>query len=374
MAYTSIFFGEIDSAAEEAKITAKYVELTGKTPNPSDPEFATNATIAYASILATQKIDRAGKANLVRFATGANLDYIAELVGLKRITASPSFTTIRFTLVSGHAQVVIPSGTLVSTSDGQAVYATIEDTTVPVGTDTVDVDAECTTDGSQTNGYSPDSVTTIQNPQPYLQSATNIDITSGGADIESDVEFRERWALALEALSVAGPEGAYDFHARSASPTIIDTKTIGPEQYGYNVVPGTVEIRVLVDTGVPSQAIINAVKDACDPETVRPKCDTVLVYPATRTNYNLVIGITAFKGADTAALPALVQAAVQAYADEQGNHIGHDIVDDAITAAGKSVDGVKSVNLNGFTSLSINLRTFARCSSITCSVVAVEEP
>ena len=373
MAYNSIVFGSIDSAIQEAAIVAYYFQLTGRLPNPGDPEFHINATIAYERVNSLIAIDRAAKANIIAFATGANLDYLADLVGLERLDESPSVTRIQFTLVTGHAQVVIPSGTLVSSTDGQGVYATNEDYTVPTGIDVVIVDATCTTDGSATNGYGIGSIVTIQNPQPYLQSATNLDVTAGGAEVESDESFRARWNIALEALSVAGPSGGYEFYAKSASTTIIDVKPIGPEEPGYGVYAGNVELRVLVDTGVPSQAILDAVLAACNPDTVRPMCDTPLVYAAELISYDLVVEITAFNGANTIALPALVQAAIQVYTTAQGNKIGSDIVEDALTANGK-IDGVKKLSFTGFTDIDVDFRHFARLNSITCTVVATEAP
>ena len=371
MSYNSIFFGVIDPVAIEAEIVAQYVQQTGITPNPGDPEFQINATIAYARVLTLQAIERAGKANIVQFATGSNLDYIGGLIGLQRIQTQASVTRLSFNLTPGHAQVVIPGGTLVSSADGIGVYETNEDTIVSVGQNSVTIDATCTTDGTATNGYAIGTINIIQNPQPYLQGATNLDVTSGGADLESDQSFRDRWFSALEALSVAGPKGAYKFHALSASNTIISASVLGPEDGGVN--PGTVEIRILTNTGVPTQSILDAVLAACNGDTVRPTCDTVLVFGANQINYNLVVGITAFAGSNTLALPGLVQAAIQAYCSQQGTNIGTDVVADAIIQAGM-LAGVKRLDLGGFIDIPVDLRSFAQLGSISVTVTGVEAP
>lgn len=371
MAYESIFFGTVDSAAIEAETIAKFTELSGYAPNPSDPEYIVLLTMAYCRVLSKQDIDRAGKGNLVDFASGGNLDYIAKIQGLSRIPDGPSITRCELTLVTGHAQVVIPAGFLITSQDGTAQYATNEPTTVPVGIDVIVVPVTCTTDGSFSNNYAADTITVIQNPQPYLISATNLDVTSGGADIETDASFRARWYAGLKALAVAGPKGGYKFHALTAALTIIDVNVLGPEDGG--VVPGSVEIRVLVDTGVPTQAILDAVFAACDPIEVRPTCDTVIVKAVNMINYSLNIGLTVFDGADTAAIPALVLASIKAYTDLQGDSIGFDVVDDAITAAGKLAD-VKEVHLNGFNTISVNDRSCARCTGITVNITSVEAP
>lgn len=373
MAYQSIFFGEVDSAEVEQQIVDKYTELTGRVPNPGDPEFHINATIAYARVLCLQALERAGKANLIGFATGANLDYLGALVGLVRLPISFSVTRIEFTLVSGHGQLVIPAGTKVSSTDGQGVYATDEDYLVADGIDVVNVNATCTVAGSQTNGYQAGTVTVIQNPQPYLQSATNLDVTSGGSDEETDDAFRLRWATALEALSVAGPGGAYEFHALSASPTIVSVKAIGPEDVGYNVDPGDVELRVLTDTGTPTQAILDLVKDKCDPDDVRPLCDTLYVFGAEAINYSLTVGVTAFIGSDTSTMADDVKAALEVYTNAQARSIGADIIEDALTSAG-IIEGVKKLDFGVFSDIAVDFRHFAKCSAITVTIVAVEQP
>lgn len=374
MAVPSIFFGTIDAVANEQMIAAAYTALTGITPAPGDPEFQINATIAYVYTLTQEAIERAGKANLIQFAMGANLDYIAAIIGVRRLPKSASVVQIQFTLVGGHAQVIIPGGTLLSSSDGLAVYATNEDTLVLVGQNTVIVDCTCTTLGIASNGYNIGTINVIQNPQPYLQSATNVNITTGGADVETDAAFVERWYIALEALSVAGPLGAYTFLAVSSNPTINSVVSMGPEEPIIPTIdPGTVEIRVLTNSGIPTQAILDGVYNACNPNTKRPCCDTVLVYGAIPVSYSLVIGVVAFIGANVAALPALVQAAILGYTNTQRSSIGNDVVGDAIINAGM-LDGVKRLDLNGFVDISIDRRHVAILNTITVTVIAVEAP
>lgn len=371
----SIFFGTIDSDAIEQDIVSKYTAASGKTPNPGDPEFHINATIAYARTLNLEAIERAGKANLVRFATGANLDYLAEFIGLSRAEASPSVTTLQFTLVTGHGQVVIPAGTLVSTLDGTAVYSTDTDVTAAVGVNTVTVNATCTTDGVFSNGYATGTVVTIQHPQPYLVSATNTTLTAGGAEIETDEAFRARWSLALEALSVAGPSGKYAFYAYTASPTITSVSVLGPHDLiNPQVMPGDVEIRVLTKTGIPTQTILDAVFIACDDETVRPMCDTVIVLPANEIQYSLNIGVVKFKDADATDLEDNVKALIKAYTDKQGSTIGNDVEEDGVIDAGMIKDVVKRLDLNGFTSIPVDKRSFATCTGITVTIIGTEEP
>lgn len=82
--------------------------------------------------------------------------------------------------------------------------------------------------------------------------------------LEDDESLRLRARLAWEALSVAGPLGAYVFHAVDAHPDVFDAMAYGPET-GI-VQPG--EILVVVqsrgESGVPSTGIVDAVAARLD--------------------------------------------------------------------------------------------------------------
>lgn len=82
--------------------------------------------------------------------------------------------------------------------------------------------------------------------------------------LEDDDSLRLRARLAWEAQSVAGPAGAYVFHALDAHPSVFDAIPIGPET-GI-VEPG--EVLVVIQgrdaSGVPSDGIIDAVANRLD--------------------------------------------------------------------------------------------------------------
>ena len=80
-------------------------------------------------------------------------------------------------------------------------------------------------------------------PQIVEQLDYAADPLSGApAVMESDADFRRRIILAPEGYSVAGPEGAYIFHALSADPDVLDASATSPT-------PGEVVVTVLSRTG-----------------------------------------------------------------------------------------------------------------------------
>jgi phage-related baseplate assembly protein len=379
MSYNSIIFGVVDSAAIEAQITAQYIALTGRTPVPSDPEFAVNATIAYARLLRLQDAERALKSVLPSFATGANLDYIFELVGGERSLSTPSVTRVQLALDPARGPLVIPGGFLVSSTDGIAVYATNENFTPPYDPahagaqpiNTVIVDATCTDDGAFSNGYAVGTITTIQNPTAYINSATNLDLTSGGADVETDESIRSRWIPTLKALSKGGPLEGYEGLALGADPTIVSVKVLGPETLLRPAVnPGSVEVRVLTDTGAPTTSILNLVYSACSAKTERPMTDKVIVLAAARRDYSLNLGFRVVENSPAAlnipAATAAVLVAVSTYTRLQSLTIGRDIkLDKIVEIAMAAMDGIFDIDENGFTDIVIDDRTFGYCTSLT---------
>lgn len=96
---------------------------------------------------------------------------------------------------------------------------------------------------------------------------------------EDDTPFRRRILLSLEGFSTAGPDGAYLFHALSASNAVRDASVSSPE-------PGVVRVAVLgVGDGTPTADALAAVTAILNGEDVRPLTDTVQVAPARIRTY-----------------------------------------------------------------------------------------
>lgn len=81
---------------------------------------------------------------------------------------------------------------------------------------------------------------------------------------EDDESLRTQARLAWEALSVAGPPGAYVFHARAAHPMVQTAAIYGPES--GHVQPGEVLVipQSFAASGVPTPETIDSVADRLD--------------------------------------------------------------------------------------------------------------
>jgi Phage-related baseplate assembly protein len=164
------------------------------------------------------------------------------------------------------------------------------------------------------------------------------DVLGIPAVMESDADFRRRMVLAPEGYSVAGPEGAYIFHALSADADVLDASAISPAA-------GEVLVSVLsrTGTGAASPTLIDAVGAYVSAETRRPLTDFVTVQSAEIVDYAVDATLTTFSGPDGGVVLAAAQANLDAYV-AASHRLGRDVTRSAIFAA-LHVEGVQKVVL-----------------------------
>lgn len=100
--------------------------------------------------------------------------------------------------------------------------------------------------------------------------------------MESDDALRERALMAWDALSTAGPTGAYEFWARSADGRIIDAKAISPS-------PAVAIVSIISreGDGTASADLIAAADAECRDEDRRPVGDRLTLQSATILHYTI---------------------------------------------------------------------------------------
>jgi len=156
--------------------------------------------------------------------------------------------------------------------------------------------------------------------------------------MESDEDLRRRMVLAPEGYSVAGPEGAYIYHALSAHPDVLDASATSPS-------PGEVVVSILSRTGdgTASPELIAAVASHVSSDRVRPLTDHVTVQSAQIVPYAIAATITTFAGPDGSVVMAEAQRRTQEYITNS-HRLGRDITISGIHAA-LHVEGVHRVVL-----------------------------
>jgi len=191
--------------------------------------------------------------------------------------------------------------------------------------------------------------------------------TNAPAVYESDEDFRRRLVLAPEGYSVAGPEGAYIFHALSAASDVLDASATSPTT-------GEVRITILsrVGTGVASVALLETVLGYVSAETRRPLTDHVTIQSAQIVEYSVKASITTFAGPDGSIVIADARARLAAYV-ANSHRLGRDITRSGIFGA-LHTEGVQNVVLTSPAADIVLDRTQASwCTGVTVNHAGLGE-
>jgi phage-related baseplate assembly protein len=369
MPFNDLQFSETDARKIQERLQRIYEEVRRAAGEPgyrlalADPERLVQLTEAAVLTQIATDIDKTGKGNLLYFADEDTIEHIGLLYGDrgKRLSASPALTTIRYTLSTTRAvPTPIPQG-FRTTPDNKVFFATKNATEIPAGELYGDVEAECTIAGMTGMGFEPGAINNMVDVLPFVATAENITPTSGGADIEDIEAYRARLRILPESFSVAGPDGAYEFWARTANPAIVDSRVwmseIDMQSFAeflepwgitdangfYNAIfnyfrtsgtgPGNVDVTVLMkDGGLPSNEVLQQVNETLSARTRRPLTDFVHVKRPTPIgfNVNLRFWIDTERATEASSIIEAVNNAVDCYIAWQKSALGLDILPDML--------------------------------------------
>jgi len=369
MAFGDLHFAQDDARAIADKLKDFYEAVRRSSGEPGyrlplgAPERLLQ--LAQASILGqvNHDIDKTGKGNLLYFADDETAEYIGDLYGErgKRLKASYAMTTVRYSLsVNRTVRTPIGKGKRI-TADNKIFFATTKAVEIPAGELYVDVEARCLTAGVDGNGFAAGDIKNMVDLIPLVTSAVNITPSNGGAEKESLDAYKERLRLLPESFSVAGPDGAYEFWARSANSGIVDAKVWMPEldmesftaflePWGitnasefYEALnnyyresgtgPGNVDVTVLMRNGeLPSQEVLDQVQETLSDKTRRPLTDYVHVIPPEPVEFGISARywIEAERATEAASIIDAVNTAVGDYIAWQKSKLGLDIIPDRL--------------------------------------------
>lgn len=315
-----INFLEKDPSIIEREILF-HLESKGFNLSNADPrrKFAQ----AFIPIIVGQRnnIDYALKQNLLAYAEDEFLDHKGVEFNAPRLEDKAAVTTMEFILEVDRVDILpIPAGTRFLVGE-DTFFATDKTVVVPKGQNIVYVPTTCTEKGEKGNGYLPGEITNLVDPINWVKEVRNITESSGGIEVEENDPYAERIRMAPEAFSVAGPEGAYEYWAKTTSQEIVDVVVLSP-------VEGTVDIRVLLKNGeLPSQELLNQVLTVCSDKRVRPLTDKIEVNIPDIVNYDADVEywILEKNAAVVSAIQEKVNEAFQGYLKWQKEKMGRDV-------------------------------------------------
>ena len=311
--------GEMVADYEEYMSQATGRPLTLGRASPHRMELYAAAAQIYQGF---QYIDRAGKQNLLKYSYSSFMDHLAAFKGLTREPAKVAATTLRFTLSAARTDATgIPKGTRAATTNRTVYFETTEYMEIPAGEMSVDVPAACTEAGNVGNKLEIGELSKMVDPIPYMASVSNITVTAGGAEVESDADLAERIYLFPGSYSTAGPEASYLYHAKKFNVNVGDAVAVSDQA------AGTVDLYFLMaDGATPAPQMIQDLQDYLRDGNIRPMTDLVTVSAPEEIEYSISLTyyINRSDSNRAVAIQSKVLAAVDAFTKWQRT-IGRDI-------------------------------------------------
>lgn len=342
-------------AASYASVTLKFYINNGSYSStvysPAVTEGVRSVTctgLATQPVLSTLSVSTTG---------GVSIDFSNAVYSVSDGTMSFTTTDLTTTSLVVHVSygycndIVIPAGTVV-TGDASVYFETKAQVTIPTGDLYAEVEATATETGTYANGIAIGKInyiTSLSNVT-FAPQVTNITVSSGGTDVQSDEEYRASIALAPNKLTTAGPQGSYEYWTYEYSTAVEDVYAWSPEnttlaKYPYLIesinyaegitgTPGEVFIHVLFDSTITdTEAEANKIATYFNSTALdkRPITDFVHVIAAATVpyTYNLTVYTTA---ADLSEVKANTATAISNYTQWQQAKLGRDINPDKLRA------------------------------------------
>lgn len=274
----------VDTNAREINLNIinEFEEILGEPLYPGDERRIFLQQLTPIIVGLKNNINDSAKQNLLRYSRGEKLDYIGEdLFFTERLEAKKSSCLCKCKLSKTQDKdLIVPANTRVS-PDGNIYFYIRDDITITAGELEAIGVLEAQYTGPEYNGFIPGQIKLIVDLIPFVESIVNIEISSGGSDIESDDRYKERCRLSQETASTAGPDDAYISFAKEAHPSVCDAKVISPS-------PGVVKIIILLENAItPSEEILNTVLESCSRRDRRPLTDKVEVGACNEVEYDI---------------------------------------------------------------------------------------
>lgn len=350
----------------------KRKELTGveEVLPQSDDRRIILAACAYYLFHAYEQIDFSGKMGLLKYSKGAYLDNLGAFKGLQRIKTKKAICTLRFTLSGAQAtNSIIPKGTKVSTEAG-LTFETVKELIIERGELTGDVDAECRIPGLIGNGYKAKTIIKPVDNLPFVESVHNTTESSGGVDLESDDDFRERIYLYPDSYTNGGTKRSYEYWIKKASRHIKDVY-LGKK-------PNSTDIDVIIlwdnETGQYSDNDLSEVKAAINWDKMPVFTDTLNFKKPTAKNYSIDMDYYLYESDKyrETEIKTAVEESVKDYIAWQRSKLGRDINQNELVRR-CLINGAKRVVVRNPNFATINGSEIANCTSTSINFKGWED-
>jgi uncharacterized phage protein gp47/JayE len=343
--------------------------LTDRNPGSVVRTLAESFAREYAVL--SRQLELVYRSAFLGTAEGRDLEQVVALVGIERRGRTTATGEVVFSRSTpAPADIFIPEGTLVSTSEVPAVtVATTDDRTLRSGTLSVASAVSALVEGAA--GVAPaGSLTVVHRPILGIEAATNPQAMTFGAASETDEALRRRAARALESSgratsgaitgALASVEGIREQDVRIeedhlAFPGLVKVSVasdLTPEQSSRAAElleqarpAGVRVVHNLVVTPVPSPPPTSDAHGE-DPGPAPPAPAIEGIWYPIGVKAVVTPSAATLNAAQKAALTAAVEVAIDAFVESLG--VGGTVVYNRLVAAIIAVDGVYDVSLDVF--------------------------
>ena len=213
--------------------------------------------------------------SLTRAATsnGSDLDSWMADFTLSRIAAIAAVGEVTFSRYTPSQLAAIAPGVTVTTGDGTQVFSVIADATnaawnaaldvyqIPIGVASANITVQANTPGSAGN-VAAGQISLLSSPISGVDTVVNVAALGGGADSETDMAFRARFASFINTRSLATTTAIG--YAVGVVPGVKSWVITENYDYGGAYDPGSVYVVVDDGSGSPPGSLIAAVSAAVD--------------------------------------------------------------------------------------------------------------
>lgn len=338
-----------------------FEQRSGRTLYPMQVEMLLIEALAYALSVMGQEAQLTVEQHLVAFASGEGLDRLGANRSTRRLPSAKARCTVRFSLaLASTANVLIPAGTQVKAGDGPA-FATLDALVIRAGLTSVDGTAEAIAPGAVANGFLPGQITTMTQPIGAL-AVSNVTISEGGSDAESEGAFRLRVANAFDRVSSGGGYGWYRETAMGVSSAIVDCGVTRPQPCHVNLYP-------LLAAGAAGADVRGAVLAAFETERALENRFGDLVAVLAPTAVARAPALTVRARAAAVSLEADARAAAQALLAEWSQRLGALIAPHDLEAVVRRLPGVVDVACADLPFQQLGEAEFLQVTALTVTMV-----
>lgn len=303
-----------------------------------------------------QTIDKAGKMNLLRYATGDHLQHIGFGRSVEKIQGTAASCYVRFSLESTRDEVIVIKEGIRVSPGNDVYYETTDYNEIPVGELYKDILVECQYVGTIGNNYGIGTINTLVDIIPFV-TVSNTTIPSNGTDEETDEQYRERIFIAPSGNSTVGTEDSCIYYCKTYDPTISDVKVI-------NSTESIVRIIVLKQHGeIPQAEYLEELESFLSLPDKRHVTDKFVVEAPVIVEFEATVTYYIYKN-DTDNVDKIKEAVIAAnneYVEWQKSKIGRSVNPSQLVYK-LIAAGAKYVDVNNFIYTDIDSLSVAYCN------------